>query len=130
MKKKPLYLYFQTPGGQGSKLQYLCVPVYKHIYLSSFFFQNTYYPILCILMSYCLNSRLHHFLYIFCTAYSYVNPLLWCFFVTFQYIILWICLQYFASNSVLSVWVNLFMLTILKVIWSHTACLLCPLGSM
>lgn len=76
-KKKALYLlyfYFSNPGGQGSTLQYLCVPVYKYIYLMFFF---KYCPILCILMSYCLNltHTYHHFFVHFLHSINICNLL-------------------------------------------------------
>lgn len=76
-KKKALYLlyfYCSNPGGQGSTLQYLCVPVYKYIYLMFFF---KYCPILCILMLYCLNltHTYHHFFVHFLHSINICNLL-------------------------------------------------------
>lgn len=101
-KKKKAFvliiLLFFNPQEAKAPNCSIFVYLYINIYICLLFFH-----ILCILMSYCLNlTHAYHFLYFFCTVYTYVTSC-YDFFVTFQLIVsCGFCLQYFVF---ISVWV-------------------------
>ena len=113
-KSRTYYTFiFQTPGGQGSKLQYLCVPVYKYIYLSSFFFFQICIVLYCVFLCRIALTWFTPIIFFvhFLHSINKCNLSLWCFFfcIFSAHYNLWICLhQYFASISVIWVFESIF----------------------